>query len=152
MLRQRWEWRPFVKEVTEQWSCGGRRLSTDVIFSKTKLCGDEQRNGGVPRDVLDCGGTAALENDSGALWIQSEHDPFLRLSGCAAYCAENWTGEGQGTGSENVMVARGCSRERLQIKSIVSKANKDDLEACGIVVPGEVSKYTVESETELDPD
>ena len=61
-------------------------------------------------------------------------------------------GKVKATGSENVMVARGCSRERLQIKSIVSKANKDDLEACGIVVPGEVSKHTVESETELDPD
>ena len=44
--------------------------------------------------------------------IQSEHDPFLRLSGCARHCAESWIGEGQGTGSENVMVARRCSRER----------------------------------------
>ena len=104
--------------------CGGRRLSTDVIFSKTKLCGDEQRNGGVPRDVLDCGGTAALENDSGALWIQSEHDPFLRLSGCAAYCAENWTGEGQGTGSENVMVARGCSRESYKSSRLFPRQTK----------------------------
>ena len=42
-----------------------------------QLCGDEQRNGRAPRDVLDCGGTVTLENDSEALWIQSEHDPLL---------------------------------------------------------------------------
>ena len=29
-------------------------MSTDIIFSKTELCGDEQRNGGALRDVLDC--------------------------------------------------------------------------------------------------
>ena len=58
-------------------------------------------------------------------------------------------------------------RERgLQIKSIPSKENKADVGtkalpvarlntlrgACGIVVPRELSKRTVESETELDPD
>ena len=32
----------------------GHGMSTHIIFSKTKLCGDEQWNGGVPRDVLDC--------------------------------------------------------------------------------------------------
>ena len=77
-----------------------------------ELCGDEQRKGRVLRDVLDCGKTVALENDTGALWIQSEDDPLLRLSGWARQCAESWIGESQGTGSENVMVARGCSRER----------------------------------------
>ena len=54
----------------------------------------------------------------------------------------------------------------LQIKSIASKGNKADLgtkvllvarlntlrRACGVVVPGELSKHTVESETESDPD
>ena len=54
----------------------------------------------------------------------------------------------------------------LQIKSIASKGNKADLGtkvlpvarlstlrgACGIEAAGEVSKRTVESETELDPD
>ena len=63
---------------------------TDVLFSKTELCGNEQRDGRVLRDVLDCGGTVTLENDSGALWIQSERDPLLRLSGCARHCAESW--------------------------------------------------------------
>ena len=44
------------------------------------------------------------------------------------YCAERWAGEGQGTGSENTMVARGFFREGvLQIKSIASKANKAHL-------------------------
>ena len=61
--------------------------------SKTELCGDEQRNGRVLRDVLDCGGTVILQNDSGALWIQSEHDTLLRLSGCAGCCAESWIWE-----------------------------------------------------------
>ena len=75
------------------------------------LCGHEQRNGGVPCDVLDCGGTVTLENDSVTFRIQCQHHPFLRLGGCAGHCAESWIGEGQGTGSENAMVARGCSRE-----------------------------------------
>ena len=58
-------------------------------------------------------------------------------------------------------------RERgLQIKSSASKGNKADLgtkvlpvarlntlrQACGIVVPGELSKHTVQSEAKLDPD
>ena len=122
--------------------------------------------GGVLCDVLDCGGTVALENDSGTFRIQCQHHPFLRLGGCEGHCAESWTGESQGTGSENAMVARGCSREGLQIKSIASKANKADLGtkvlpvarlnalrgACGIVVPGEMSRDAVESENELYPD
>ena len=78
----------------------------------SRMCGDEQRNGGVLRDVIDGGRTATLEDDSGALWIQSEHDAFLRHGGCARYCAESWIGEAQGTRGENSVVARGCSRER----------------------------------------
>ena len=46
-------------------------MRTEIIFSKTKLCGDEQWNGGVLRDV-------ALVIDSGALRVQREHD-FFRL-------------------------------------------------------------------------
>ena len=61
---------------------------------------------------LDCGGTVLLQNDSGALWIQSEHDLSLRLSGCAGCCAESWIGKSQGIGTEIVVVASGCSRER----------------------------------------
>ena len=35
-------------------SSGHVEMSTDNIFSKTKLRGDEQWNGGVLRDVLGC--------------------------------------------------------------------------------------------------
>ena len=94
-----------------------RRLSTDVMFSKTKLCGDEQRNGGVVCDMLDCGRTITLENDYGNFRIQCQHHPFLRLSGCAKHCAESWAGESQSTGSENAMVSRRCSREKATNKS-----------------------------------
>ena len=58
------------------------------------------------RDVMDCGGTVTLENDSRPLWIQSERDPLLRLSGCARHCTESWIRESQGAGGENVMVAK----------------------------------------------
>ena len=102
------------KKVTEQWTCGSRRLPTDVFFSKTELCGDGQRNGRVLRDVLDCGGTVTLENDSGTLWIQSEHELVLRFCCCARHCAPCQTGESQGAGGEKVVVARGCSRERAK--------------------------------------
>ena len=48
-------------------------------------------------------------------WNISDSVPTSPFSatqwGCAAHCAESWTGERQGTGSENTMVVRGCSRE-----------------------------------------
>ena len=49
--------------------------------------------------------------------IQSEQDQLLRLSGCARHCPESWIGECRGAGGENVMVARGCSRERATDQS-----------------------------------
>ena len=38
-----WAGDPFVKKVTEQWTCGSQRLPTDFFFSETEPCGDEQR-------------------------------------------------------------------------------------------------------------
>ena len=35
-------------------SRGGRRMSGGINFSKTELCGDDQWDGRVLRDVLDC--------------------------------------------------------------------------------------------------
>ena len=58
----------------------------------------------VLRDVL-----AALAIDAGTLRIQSEHDPVLRFCGCARYCVMCRTGERQGIGGEDAMVARSCS-------------------------------------------
>ena len=86
----------------------------------------------------------------------------LRLSGC----------ERAGLGKVKALAVKTLwlqevIRERgPQIKSIASKGNKADLGtkvlpvarlntlrgACGIVVPGELSKHTVESETEWDID
>ena len=129
-------------------------MPTDVFFSKTELCGDEQRNGTVQRDVLDCGGTVALENDSGALWIQSEHDPLLRLSGC----------ERAGLGKVKALAVKTLWLQEVdRERGPPSKGNKADLGtkvlplntlrgACGVVVPGELSKHTVESQTEWDID
>ena len=42
-----------------------------MTLSKTKLCGNDQRNGRVLRNVLDCRGTAALAVDSGTFRIET---------------------------------------------------------------------------------
>ena len=39
-------------------------------LTKTKLCGDEQRNGGVLRNVLDCPRTAAFWNTLDSEWTR----------------------------------------------------------------------------------
>ena len=108
----------FVKKVTEQWSCGGRRLSTDTIFSKTKLCGDELRNGRVPRNVLDCRGTAALAVDSATFRIQSEHDPIMRFCGCASIAQRAGLVKVKALAVKTLWLQEVVRERGLQIKSI----------------------------------
>ena len=113
--------------------------------------------------MLDCGGTVTHENDSGALWIQSEHDPLLRLSGKARHCTESWIWEVKALAVKTLWLQE-VVRERGPQST--SKGNKADLgtevlpvatlktlrEACGIGIRGELSKNTVESETDLGTD
>ena len=89
------------------------------FFSKITLCGNEQRNGRVLRNLLDCLGTAALAVDSGAFRIQSEHDLFFCDSVSARGIAQR-----AGLGKVKALAVKTLClkevvRERgLQIKSI----------------------------------
>ena len=68
-----------------------------------------------------------LENDPGALWIQSEHDPSLRLSGCTRHCAESWIGNVKALAVKTLWLQEVVRERRRLIKSIASKRNKVDL-------------------------
>ena len=84
-----------------------------------------------------------LAVDSGTFRIQSERDPVLRFCGCARHCATCWTGESQGTGGEDVVVASDLGTTVL----LVARLNKLRA-ACGTVVAGGMLIENVEDEND----
>ena len=133
---------------------------------KAKLCGNEQRNGRVLCNVLDCGGAVTLENESAIFLIQCRHHPFLRLSGCGGIAQRAGLGKVKGLARKRLWLQEVVRERELQIKSTASKANKADLGTkvlrvarlnalqgtCGIVVPGRISKDADENANGLYPD
>ena len=107
LFGQRLGWRPAETSIAEQWPALRRRMPFDVFLEKRMLRGRELWDGRAQRDV--CSTPEELLRLKTILGHFSG-DSLLRSCGTTGNCAACWSGQGEGVGVEDVVVARGCAR------------------------------------------
>ena len=98
----------------------------DIILEETELCGDEQYDGRVSRDVFDDEATPALASNSGTLDFARNTTVWCDLVAARGSPQRSGVDKVKALAIRTLWLQEVLKEVELQNKSVTSKANRDE--------------------------